>query len=189
MSIPNHEHVLKIMHSLRFTHLIISWEVSKESVVNVLKPPQFWASATRSRCSRKSWATCHYCDITHRMSRGWSFIQFVPVHNQWVPLFHLQGQRCSWVSLGPIGSQLVMEFFTEDHTLDADHHEWIRKKKSFYLRENNVEAQAHATKNNISTIGTGWNLVFCWRSWRSQETAIGCGEGFKDLSAQDLTSR
>lgn len=46
------------------------------------------------------------CDMAQRMSRGWSFISVVPVHNQWEPLFHLQGQRYSWVSLGPIGVPL-----------------------------------------------------------------------------------
>ena len=145
ISILNHEHVLKIMHSLRFTHLIISWEVSKESVVNPLKPPQFWASATRSRCSRKSWATCQYCDITQN-EPGVKLHSVVPVHNQWVPLFHLQGQRCSWVSFRSHWVPAGHWVFTEDPTLDADHHEWIQKKKSFYLGESQCRSPSTCNK-------------------------------------------
>lgn len=127
----------------------------------------------------------------HRVSRGWNFHSVVPVHNQWEPLFHLQGQRCSWVSLGPIGSigsQLVIEFLQRTTPWMRITMNESRRKNHSTLGKVNVEAQAHATNNYISTIGTEWNSGFCWRNWRSQETAIGCGEGFKDLSAQDLTN-
>ena len=145
ISILNHEHVLKIMHSLRFTHLIISWEVSKESVVNALKPPQFWASATRSRCSRKSWATCQ--SLWH--GTGWAGGEtFIQLCLSTINESHFSTFKDKDIPECPLGSHWVPAghgVFTEDHTLDADHHEWIQKKKSFYLRKVNVEDQAHAT--------------------------------------------
>ena len=90
------------------------------------------------------------------------------IRSHWVPAGH-------WV-------------FTEDHTLDADHHEWIQKKKSFYLGESQCRSPSTCNKKLDQHHWDWMKLGFCWRNWRSQETAIGCGEGFKDLSAQDLTS-
>lgn len=187
ISILNHEHVLKIMHTLRFTHIIISWEVSKESVVNVhWSHPSFGPLQPGAAAHERVEPPANHCDMAQRLSRGWSFIQFVPVHNQWVPLFHLQGQRCSWVSLVSIGVHWVQAghwVFTEDHTLDADHHEWIQKKKSFYLRKVNVEAQAHATKKLYQHHWDGMKLGFllkelkvsgnCHRLWWGLQGSFG----------------
>lgn len=96
------------------------------------------------------------------------------------------------VHWGPIGSQLVMEFLQRTTP-------WMRITMNESRRKNHSTFGKSMSKTKhmqhiysiiyyISTIGTEWNSGFCWRNWRSQETAIGCGEGFKDLSAQDLTS-
>lgn len=118
-----------------------------------------------------------------RMSRGWSFIQFVPVHNQWEPLFHLQEQRCSWVSIRSHWVPAGHWVFTEDHTLDADHHEWIQKKKSFYLRQSQCRSPSTCNKKNISAplgLNETWFLLKelkvsgnCHRLWWGLQGSFG----------------